>query len=104
MSHSPVECTTLLRWSPRKGTASSNLAVSAKSVASKPPAIESFPGVLHCPSCTPTVASDSAGLAELSRYRVAGVGREVIQIATKAVPRPTIRAAALTDPEMMPSV
>lgn len=28
-SHSPVECTTLLRWSPRKGTAGSNPAVSA---------------------------------------------------------------------------
>ena len=28
-SHSPAECTTLLRWSPRKGTAGSNPAVSA---------------------------------------------------------------------------
>ena len=28
-SHSPVECTTLLRWSPRKGTRGSNPLVSA---------------------------------------------------------------------------
>lgn len=29
-SHSPVECTTLLRWSPRKGTRGSNPLVSAR--------------------------------------------------------------------------
>ena len=28
-SHSPAECTTLLRWSPRKGTEGSNPSVSA---------------------------------------------------------------------------